>query len=95
MYTEASLDPERCIYKSNQNARNTWVANHIRQLGHFEDVSSPNIHTQEEDMEDDINMGDTCQGDPHALTIELPLGGSGVPPTGATVESTTAAGTHA
>jgi hypothetical protein len=30
MYTEASLDPERCIIKTDQQARNKWVANHVR-----------------------------------------------------------------
>jgi hypothetical protein len=30
MYMEASLDPERYIHKSNQNARNLWVAKQIR-----------------------------------------------------------------
>ena len=58
MYTEASLDPERCSYKSDQKAMNLWVANSIRQLGHYEDVSNPNIHTREEYMEEDINIGE-------------------------------------
>ncbi len=52
MYTEASLDPERCSLKSVQKARNHWVVNQVRQLGHFEDVSSPEIITHDEDMED-------------------------------------------
>ena len=47
MYTEASLDSERCSHKSDQKARNLWVASQIRQLGHYEDVISPTIHTQE------------------------------------------------
>ena len=34
MYTEASLDPERCSYKSDKIAINLCVANQIRQLGH-------------------------------------------------------------
>ena len=91
MYTEASLDPERCSYKSDQKARNLWVANRTRQLGHYEDVRSPNIHTQEECMEEDINMGEIGQGDPHAPTIELPPGSSGVLPTSATIEGTSVA----
>jgi hypothetical protein len=37
---------------------NMWVASQIRQLGHYEDVNSPNIHTQEEYTEEDINMGE-------------------------------------
>ncbi len=66
MYKEASLDLERCTQKSDQKARNLWVANHIRQLGHYEDVSSPTTPTHEEYMEEDINMGDISQGDPPA-----------------------------
>ena len=33
MYTEASLDPEWCSYKSDQKAKSLGVANPIRQLG--------------------------------------------------------------
>jgi hypothetical protein len=68
-----------------------WVANQIMQLGHNEDISSPNIHTQEEYMEEDINMGENGQGDPHAPTTEIQPRGSGAPPTRATVEGTTTA----
>ena len=92
IYKEASLDPERCIHKTNQKARNLWVANQLRQLRRYENVSSPDNHTQEEYMED-INMGDTDQGNPRAPTTEIPIGGSGVPLTGAPAEGTTSAGT--
>jgi hypothetical protein len=68
MYTEASLDPERCNYKSDQKPNDLWAANQIRQLGHYKDVNIPNINTQEEYMEGDINTGETGQGDPHAPT---------------------------
>ena len=91
MYKEASLDPKRCTQKSDHKAKNLWVANHIRQLGHYEDISSPTTHTQEEYMEEDNNMGDTGQGDPLAPATEIPPGGSGAPPTGATVAGATAA----
>jgi len=67
------------------------VASQIRQLGHYEDVSSPTTHTHEEYAEEDINMGDTGQGDPPAPETKIPPGGSGVPPTGATVEGAAAA----
>jgi hypothetical protein len=66
MYKEASLDPERCTQKSDQKARNLWVANQIKQLGHNEDINSPTTHTHEEYMEEDTNMGNTGQGDPPA-----------------------------
>ena len=64
VYKEASLDPERCTFKLDKKARNTWVSNQIRNLGHYEDVSSPTNHTQEEYMEEDDNMGEPGQGDP-------------------------------
>ena len=81
MYKEATLDPEGCSQKSDQKARNQWVANHIRNLGHYEGVSSPTNHTQEEYMEEDVNMGETDQGDPHAPSTNAPPGGNGAPPT--------------
>jgi len=81
MYTEASLDTKRCSHKSDQKTRNLWVANQIRQLGHYEDVSSPTIHTQEEYMEEDTNMGETGQGDPQTPSTKIPPGGSEAPPT--------------
>jgi hypothetical protein len=92
MHTAASLDPERCIQKSDHKAKNLWVANQIRQLGHYEDVNSPTIHTQEEYMEEDINMGDIGQGNPQPPTTEIPPGSSEAPPTGAIGEGTTTTG---
>ena len=65
MYKEASLDPERCTQKTDQKAKNLWVATQIRQLGHYEDVISPTTHTHEY-MEEDTSMGGTDQGDPSA-----------------------------
>jgi hypothetical protein len=50
-----------------------WVANQTRPLGHYEDVISPNIHTQEKYMEEDINMAETSQSDPQTLMTKLPL----------------------
>ena len=41
MYSEASLDPEKCTFKMDQKARNLWVSAHARQIGQFEDVSCP------------------------------------------------------
>ena len=71
MYKEATLDPQRCSHKSNQKARNLWMANRIRNLGNYEDVSSPTNHTQEEYMEEDVNMGKTGQGVPQAPSKEI------------------------
>ncbi len=81
MYKEATLDPESCSQKSNHKARNHGVANQIQNLGHYEDVSSPTIHTQEEYREENVNMGETGQGDPQAPFTEIPPRGSGAPPT--------------
>ena len=50
VYKKATLDQERCSHKSDQKARNMWVANQIKNLGHYEDVSSPTSHTHEEYM---------------------------------------------
>jgi hypothetical protein len=71
MYKETTLDPERCSHKSDQKARNLWVANQIMNLGHYEDVSSPTNHTQEGNMEEDVNMGKTGQGVPQAPSKEI------------------------
>ncbi len=30
MYTEASLDPERCRHKSDEKARRNWLLTHLR-----------------------------------------------------------------
>ena len=64
MYKEASLDPKRCSHKTDQHARNLWVANQLRQLRHYEDGNSPDNHTHEEYTEENINMGDSDQGNP-------------------------------
>ncbi len=53
VYKEASLDPERCTFKSDEKARNSWVSNLIGDLGHYEDVGSPANNTQQEYMEED------------------------------------------
>ena len=44
-------------------------------------------------MEEDINTGDTCQGDPQAQSIAIPPGDSGIPPTRANGEGTSATST--
>ena len=75
------MDPERCSLKANQQAINKWVANHVRQLGHFEDVSSPIINTQDEYMEEDINIADASREDHHAPTADIPPSGRGAQPT--------------
>ena len=61
-----------------------WVANQIRQLGHYDNINSPATHTHEEYMEENTNMGNTGKGDPLAPETEIPPGGTGAPPRGAT-----------
>ena len=77
MYTEASLDLERCNFKSYQKARNQWVANHVRQLGHYEDVDSPIVNPKDEYMEEDFNPTDTGREDRQKSRADLPPSGSG------------------
>jgi hypothetical protein len=89
MYTKASLDPEKCSFKANQKAINQWVANHVRQLGHYEDVSSPIINAHDEYMEEDFNPADTGREDRQETRTDLPLVGSGAQTIRATSSGTT------
>jgi len=41
MYKEATLDPERCSYKSDEKARRIWLQTHLRQIDQYEDIDSP------------------------------------------------------
>ena len=50
MYKEASLDPNICSFKANQMAEKQRFAKHAKQIGQFEDVSSPIIITWDEAM---------------------------------------------
>jgi hypothetical protein len=80
MYTEASLDQERCSLKADQQAKSKWVEDQVRQQGHFDDVSSPIINTLDEYMEEDIKIADTGREDHHAPTANIPPSGSGAQP---------------
>jgi hypothetical protein len=83
MYTEVSLDPERCSLKADQKAKTQWVAYQVRQLGHYENVGSP-IYNQDEYMEEDINPIDTGREDSQETRVDLPPSGSGAETTEAT-----------
>ena len=48
MYKEATLDPERCTYKSDEKARRNWLQTHTRQIDQYEDIASP-VRDQKED----------------------------------------------
>jgi hypothetical protein len=41
MYSEATLDPERCTHKSDEKARRAWLLTHIRQIDMYEDTNIP------------------------------------------------------
>ena len=49
IYTEASLDPDRCTHKSDEKARRNWIQTHMRQIDLYEDIASPDIDHQEDD----------------------------------------------
>ena len=49
MYTEASLDPERCPHKSDEKARRNSIQTHLRQIDQYEDIGNPVRDQQEDD----------------------------------------------
>ena len=68
MYTEASLDPERCTHKSDEKARRNWLQTHLCQIDPYEDIAIPDIDHQEDDTmeEADIDTGQNC----HPVTLK-------------------------
>jgi len=50
MYSEASLDPERCSHKTDEKAGRAWLLTHIRQINKYEDINSPTGEKQEDDI---------------------------------------------
>jgi hypothetical protein len=59
MYSESSLDTERCSHKTDEKARRAWLLSHIRQIDQYEDINSP-IGEQQEDgimEEEDADPG--------------------------------------
>ena len=83
MFTEASLDPERCATKADHNARRSWNTMHIRHIGLFEDVKTLHINPiREEAMEKGAMEEDTGHTYHYTRQTELPTGSSGIlPPT--------------
>jgi hypothetical protein len=67
-----------------QKSRTQWVANKVRQLGHYEDVGIPTINNQDEYMEGDFNPADTGREDLQETRADPPPSGSGVKTTRAT-----------
>jgi len=89
MYKEATLDPERCSYKSDEKARRIWLQTHIRQIDHYEDIASPVRNQQEDDAMEEADA-DTW----HTARKELPPSGSGAQaPTRGTAAATVEGGT--
>ena len=41
IYTEASLDPERCTHEEDEKAIRSWIVPHPCQIDQYEDLSSP------------------------------------------------------
>jgi len=88
MYTEASLDLERCIFKIDAQSRTNWVSAHVIEIDHIEDVSSPHIIIREDAMHED-----TGRADRHTRQAELPPSGNGIQaPTRGTTKSTASEG---
>jgi len=50
MYNEATLDPERCTHKSDEKARHSWLAAHLRQVDQYEDINNPTRELQKDDI---------------------------------------------
>ena len=59
MYSESSLDPERCLHKTDEKARRAWLLSHIRQIDQNEDINNPTGEQQEDDNmeEEDADPG--------------------------------------
>ena len=56
MYTEASLDPERCTHKSDEKARRSWLQTYLREIDQYEDIASPGINHQEDDTMEEADI---------------------------------------
>ena len=72
MYTEVTLDPERCAHTSDEKAMRNWLQTHLRQIDQYEDIDSPARDQHEDDTMEEADAG-TEQPD----RIELPPNGSG------------------
>jgi len=89
MYTEASLDPERCTHKSDEKARRNWLQTHLRQIDQYEDIDIP-VRDQQEDDKMEEAYADTRQ----LARTDLPPSGSGAhAPTRGTASATVEGGT--
>ena len=50
MYSEATLDPERCTHKSDEKAMRDWLLTHLRQIDPYQDINNPIGEQQEDDI---------------------------------------------
>ena len=56
MHTEATLEPERCSYKSDAGTRGKWITKQIQQVHQHEDcISPPHTTGVDEDMEEEAH----------------------------------------
>ncbi len=72
IYTEVSLDPEKCTHKSDEKVRRSWIQTHLRQIDQYEDIASPDTDQQEDDTMEEADV-DTEQ----PVRTKLPPSGSG------------------
>jgi hypothetical protein len=57
MYTEASLDPERCTHTSDEKAMRIWLVTHLRHIDQYENISIPYRDRQEDDTMEEAEGG--------------------------------------
>ena len=55
MYKEATLDPKRCSYTSDEKAMRIWLQTHMRQIDQHEDIDNPVRDQHEDDIMEEAN----------------------------------------
>ena len=63
MFSEASLDQEKCTFKMDQKALNQWVSAHARHIWQFEDISNPLHNVRDKEMEAETERAATGGGE--------------------------------
>jgi len=81
MYTEASLDPERCTHTSDEKAMRIRLVSHLRQINQYEDINNPYIYWQEVDTMEEAEGGteqpiQTKNPPPPNTSVQQPLAGA-------------------
>jgi hypothetical protein len=57
MYSEASLDPERCTHKTDEKTRRIRLHTHLRPIDQYEDIESPVRGQHEDDTMEEADAG--------------------------------------